>query len=507
MIRIDSSAGRLLVLASIFLAPEMYGAADLDARSGSRDDVQAAIDAAKDGDTVRIPAGTFVWTKAIRIGTDKDVGGKWTIVGQKHLTIQGAGIDRTIIVDEVPRHPNGIDDALFVIHTLEGKPFRLTGMTLRGGATETGWAGAVQIRGTSKRVRVDRLKFDHVQARGLHIDGEIYGVVDHCEFVIGAWLQAIWVGHSAWGGRTYGDGSWASPLALGTEKAIFIEDNIFRAEGAGSATATVDSWMGGRWVFRHNRVVNMTIGNHGTESSGRWRGCFSMEIYRNVFERPDPKHWATVGGSRSGTAVIFENTVTGPYDGFFPLDNYREWHAFPPWGACDGTGPYDLNDGVVYDEGTHAGADGAPVLTAAGKRWTPNQWVGHAIHNTRRGDSVRIVSNTADTISVVADSYPRKEGPFAWKAGDPFKIMKAKACLDGIGRGTGLLLSGDDEPAPRKWLEQAIEPLYAWKNTRNGAEAKLTSRSLLAQEEKEFFNGTLRPGYTPYPYPHPLQKE
>ncbi|MBN1421992.1 MAG: hypothetical protein JXP34_24680 [Planctomycetes bacterium] len=221
MIPIASSAGSCLLFASILLAPEGNRAADIDAKSGSRDDVQAAIDAAKDGDTVRIPAGTFTWTKAVRIGADKDLGGKWTIVGQKHLTIEGAGIDRTIIVDEVPRHPNGIDDALFVLHTREGKPFRLTGMTLRGGTAETGWTGAVLIRGTSKQVRVDRIRFDHVQARGLHIDGDIYGVIDHCEFLIDAWVQAIWIGHSAWGGRTYGDGSWASPLALGTEKAIY----------------------------------------------------------------------------------------------------------------------------------------------------------------------------------------------------------------------------------------------------------------------------------------------
>ncbi|MBN1421991.1 MAG: hypothetical protein JXP34_24675 [Planctomycetes bacterium] len=287
----------------------------------------------------------------------------------------------------------------------------------------------------------------------------------------------------------------------------YIEDNLFRAEGKGSTTAAVDSWMGGRWVFRHNRLVNMTIRGQGTDQSRRWRGCFSVEIYRNVFERPDPQRCPAVGGRRSGTAVIFENTATGSFDDFFVLDNSRENNAFPPWGACDGTGPYDRNDGVVYDEGTHGGEDGAGILTTRGKAWTPGRWVGYAIHNLRRGDSCRITANTADTISVFGDSYPRKGGPFAWSKGDPFKIMKAKACLDGVGRGTGILLSGDAEPDPRTWPEQPLEPLYAWKNTLNGEDAKLTSRSILIEEGLEFFNGTPRPGYEPYPYPHPLQGE
>jgi hypothetical protein len=292
-------------------------------------------------------------------------------------------------------------------------------------------------------------------------------------------------------------------LSLGTEKAVYIENDVFRAEGPSTAVSTVDSWMGGRWVFRHNRVENMTIGNHGTESSGRLRGCFSMEIYDNVFHRPDPKPWAGLGQSRSGTCVMFNNTVTGSYNSFLSLHNYRENHSFRPWGACDGTSPFDVNDGVVYDSGKHSGQDKAPILTAANKSWKPNQWVGYVIHNLRREDSSRIKANTADTITVEGDTYRRKEGSFAWNIGDEFKIMKAKICLDGIGRSTGNLLSGSD-PQPRQWPEQALEPVYAWNNTLNGKPAKLRSASILVQEGRDFFIDKPRPGYKPYTYPHPL---
>jgi len=235
---------------------------------------------------VLIPAGTYTWTRAVKLGTVSWGKAGPTTTGQKHLTLQGAGIDRTILVDEVPPDPRGQSDSMFIIHTLEGKPFRITGMTLRGGTGEVGELCALRVLGTGKQVRTDHVKFHHLKTRGLYVNGEVFGVIDHCEFLINAWKQAIWIGHSSWGGHDYGDGSWASPLSLGTEKAVYIEDNVFRSEGPATAAATVDSWMGGRWVFRHNRVENMTIGNHGTESSGRWRGCFSMEIYDNVFHRP-----------------------------------------------------------------------------------------------------------------------------------------------------------------------------------------------------------------------------
>jgi len=471
--------------------------------SATPHDVQAAIDRAEDGDTVLIPAGTCVWKQPVRLGTVTWEKGGPKTTGQKHLTIQGAGIDQTILVDEVPPCPTGTDDSLFILHTVEGKPFRITGMTLKGGSTSGEKLAALRVLGSSKQVRVDHIKFDRLKTRALYVNGEIYGVIDHCQFITDSGKQAIWVGHNNWLGRNYGDGSWASPLALGTANAVYIEDNLFRAEGAWTAPATVDSWMGGRWVFRHNHVENMTIGNHGTESSGRWRGCFSMEIYENRFHRSDPTPFAFMGHFRSGTCVIFNNTATGTYNAFVVTDNYREFHAFVPWGACDGTSPFDLNDGVVYDSGVHAGPNQSPVLKVPGKNWTPNQWAGYCVHNLRRGDSIRIRSNTADTITVESDSYKRKDGPFAWNTGDAMKIMKAQVCLDGIGRSTGVLLSGDS-PVPRRWPEQALEPLYAWNNTLNGKPARLASRSILVQQGREYYNETRRPGYKPYPYPHPL---
>jgi hypothetical protein len=68
----------------LVIGPSLQGAT-LTADSVSREDVQKAVDAAADGDIVRLPAGTATWTASVR-------------VADKFITIEGAGIGRTTIV-------------------------------------------------------------------------------------------------------------------------------------------------------------------------------------------------------------------------------------------------------------------------------------------------------------------------------------------------------------------------------------------------------------------------
>ena len=39
--------------------------------------------------------------------------------------------------------------------------------------------------------------------------------------------KSFYINMSDWGGRSYGDGSWAEPAYYGSEKFVFIEDNCF----------------------------------------------------------------------------------------------------------------------------------------------------------------------------------------------------------------------------------------------------------------------------------------
>src|SRR5439155_16633778 len=64
-------------------------AAIINAASCSRADVGNAVTSASDGDAVHVPPGTCSWTSTLTI--------------TKGITLAGAGIDQTIIQDDIPR--------------------------------------------------------------------------------------------------------------------------------------------------------------------------------------------------------------------------------------------------------------------------------------------------------------------------------------------------------------------------------------------------------------------
>ena len=54
------------------------------------------------------------------------------------------------------------------------------------------------------------------------------------------------------------------------------------------------------------------------------------------------------------------------------------------------------------------------------------------------------------------------------------------------------------------WPRQVSEPLYIWGYTLNGTVTGGESDYPNIQSGRDFINGTVKPGYTPYTYPHPL---
>ena len=115
-----------------------------------------------------------------------------------------------------------------------------------------------------------------------------------------------------------------------------------------------------------------------------------------------------------------------------------------------------------------------------------------------------ITSNDATTITYVTDGSTVTGGPvISFSTGDVFQIRKLLVALDQPGRGQGNLLTGD-VPGPVLWPNQALEPIYSWSNTLNGAVARISSGYPTIQENRDYFNGTVKPGYVPYTYPHPL---
>lgn len=197
-------------------------------------DVQNAVNAMSNGDTVVIPAGSANWADTLNV--------------DKLLTIQGAGVNSTVITytggDQTEHHitvtGNGGDTLL-----------RITGISFDGNSH----GGGIKVWGPDKHnVRVDHCSFTdccyttyvNSYVRGVWFQGHaIYGVIDHNTFT-NCSTYAENDGNNA--------EDWnESTQFLGTTNCMVIEDNFFRQN---SSCAGPDQQFyvsnGGRVLFRNN---------------------------------------------------------------------------------------------------------------------------------------------------------------------------------------------------------------------------------------------------------------
>lgn len=482
-------------LAAMIALPRGASGATRSAADCSRTAVAAAIALAADGDTVLLPAGDCEWTKNLTI--------------DKGITLQGAGIGRTIIRDGIPA--GSIPLELMTWYLVPNQLSRMTGIDFRPGSrtTSTG-SGMIRVLGSnmdSRRIRIDHCNFQELWSWAFLIDTAL-GVIDHNTIRIRSGLPAGvgYVKHSGWNGYAYGDGAWAAPDQFGTDQFIFFEDNTIDYLGP-SHTDVLDAQAGGRYVFRYNTVSRAGIEGHGTESGGRERSTRAVEVYNNTFTGIDTQ--STVTYFRGGTGVIHHNTITG-FTTFanFALIHFRSGTSFSPWGAADGTNPLDANAaGGPFATGTVERA-GPLTMTVAGTPWRTNQWAGYAVRRTTNlgglaGQSFsQIQSNTANTITYKASIY---QDSLQFSIGDRFEFQLVLHAMDQPGRSGGSLVSGEIPAAPRGWNDQVTSPWYEWENYREGgADVSFESAYAGIRQNEHYLNNTEKPGYTPYAYPHPL---
>src|SRR6516162_4468897 len=250
---------------------------------GSDANVQAINDTnAQDGDTITLPAGTFIWTAGVSLTKGITVSGQTTITGAG--TANCTADDQTIIIDDLSRTNSYILRAT----TSAGKSFRLTGVTFRWGSiNQIGSGGAIRLRsvGLAQSVRVDHCHFDHLNwGYDIQLGDWIYGVEDHNLIeCVGAGLSHR-IEHDAWGGAHGGNASWADYPYFGSEKFWFIEDNTIRGSGTASTSAKTDAYAGGRYVARHNYVQDASFGGHGTVggSTSGPHGMRESLVYSNT---------------------------------------------------------------------------------------------------------------------------------------------------------------------------------------------------------------------------------
>ena len=279
-------------------------AAVISARSGLATDIQAAVNLAKTGDTVTIPAGTFHFTGQV--------------FAPDGIYIKGAGRDSTYLIKS-----DNLSEwhGMFTIDAKTGQPFKFSGITLEGrlatlqGTNRTTVVTTVKdqglvIYGAAKNVQIFDSRFTKFLRAGIEfqgdagsVPGEPNGVIYNNEF-IDNWYIYLGYGVAINGSPK----NWHQKVTLGSFNAVFVEDNYFSRN-----RHCVTSSNGANYVARYNTVVDNyqdagAFDAHGL--SAAWpRGTHSVEIYRNTVNN-SIKRWAGVS-IRGGSGVVWGNSWRG----------------------------------------------------------------------------------------------------------------------------------------------------------------------------------------------------
>lgn len=446
----------LLLLCSVILLcfTTPAWAATINAASCSDSDVQAAINSAAAGDTVTVPSGRCTWTTPV-------------VIASKGLTLTGAGIGNTIITDSAPNGTGPANGGLLIIGASATNFVTASGFTFIKNVNHPS-GGVIVVSGTvgetSFRLHHLRLLIASSGSAGI-TNFSAYGLIDHVTFDItatGGSIHAI----EGWGEGSITDGgysSWARPSSVGTANNFFIEDNIFNEPTAlAGVEVVIDGFTGARFVIRHNTFLNCSPGWHGTDS-GSFRGTVSGEMYANVFTNNSTVMLRGLT-LRSGTAMIYDNIYRGSNKAWngYTLQYFRvsALSVISTWQVCNGTN-WELN-GATYPNNRVASLAGRFRFADANKE----------VLAAEDGTHTRFLDGSG------SGGYPCRDQP-------------------GIGPG------------------QVSEPIYAWNNTSDdgvtppmlGPYDAFNQAALnnLVRSGRDYFNNTMAPGYTAYPYPHPLQ--
>jgi hypothetical protein len=462
-------------------------AATLTSKTCSQQDVQAAIDAARDGDTVVVPAGTSRYTTTAP-------GAAALKIKNKGIALIGAGIGQTILRDDTFDPKNPWSGGPLRAEGGAGKALRISGFTFDGtGIQHSGKPAIINIRGAYADLRIDHCRFLNVNG-AIMTDGLMRGVVDHCRYEL---MEDHALGNPFFYWMSgNGAAAWKDSVRLGSADAVYIEDcHIEFHNPKSNDSPALPTMNGARAVFRHNTVYDGFLEFFGVDSTPR--GTASFEVYDNTFSG---KCFCSLG-LKGGTGVVFNNTIRGNFQRQpIWVTEYRTGGPRQKYGQCDGTSSFDGNAPLHDDKqaytGSHSGSDGAAALTCAGKSWKPSGLVGCAVWNVADQSVGKIRANTGDTITAALKGGKRNH----WNAGDAFQVTNGYPAMDQIGRGRD---AGAETVQP-----QTLEPVYAWNNTYNGEPCDLKVRRFYPREEeylqegRDFFNAP-KPGYTPLAYPHP----
>lgn len=481
----------ILFIFCVALTPIARAQGIYTAASCNQSDVNAVINGpthtAVDGDVIQIPAGSCTWTSGITVtsGIGITIIGTGTPNSTAATTGASASCSTTTITDDLS------SGNLFTMSPTYGNSqSRISCMNLIPHTPNPGFTSPIQVVGACASGGCPNFRLDNITAAagwaGIGISDDafaivvnLFGVADHD--TIGAGTQAdngvdfLNVAHPSWRGvGSYGDNSWASADTFGTNQAFYAENNAIYNSLITDTDTTVGGGGGGRWVCRFNTINGISTGggcgDHGTDTTGRPRGGRQYEVYGNTAICSNASQGCPAfGAGRSGTGIYFGNTFSDSGGGFFKnvaaLDVQRRWRTSNPWGTCDGSSAWDTNDGVTHYSGIIGTVSGDYTITESGSAgWTTNQWVlngaPYSEHDVTNGGGFEIGSSSANSLTAYNDCPPSScIGVIAPMAGNNHQILRATVCMDQMGRGAGILLSGST-PTPSSRVNEALDPIY-----------------------------------------------
>jgi len=259
------------------------------AASLSQVDIQAAVDAANDGDTVILPSGT-----------NSNFAGTVTVT--KAIHIKGQGKDTTVL------ERSSVAGPIFKFEpSSSDKEWEISDLTIRGTNTQSGESG-ILVDASSDNFRIHDMKVEGFGYYGIGINYYSTGVIWNCDFkdnMMPGYGYAVQVMGTKTGDSSMGDWSYNQPLSLGTSDAVFIEDCTFE-----NSRHYIMSRRGARYVFRHNSITansyDHSIDTHG-DYPGTSRGARQFEVYNNTVNCVTQEF---VCGFHSGSGVVHNNVVT-----------------------------------------------------------------------------------------------------------------------------------------------------------------------------------------------------
>jgi len=487
-----------LTVGAVF--PPSVAAATITATNCSAAAVQAAINAAGDGDTVVIPSGTCAWTSGVTIsgkGIKVQGGGSGRIIarstssiavgsGSKTFTTQsGLNISagQTLRVSELGNRSNYMEG---LVASYSGTTLIINAANVGGSGTRRRWiistppTTTIVNNSSSLLLNVNEDTTHHVEISGIKIangsgsgrrvevnrngasgkavlmhdcwleagtGGDLYwtdsnrGVIWNCSFDASPFSMAQLAVHHQADEVT---NSWTTPSTMGSADTtgvtnLYIEDSDFHA-----FIHATDFDNNARAVMRRNVYNNAAIGTHGADTSN-W-GLRHLEVYDSEF---------VFDGFSDGTT--------------FPLNHW-----------------FFVRGGTLVVTGNIM-----PLITSQDYPNKPEFEV--TVMNLQRSGG----PNPCWGAGVSGTQYhaPRQAG-FGRVTGSG---------VDGLGRSTDSITYVGDS-----------EPMYIWNNTSNGTInvgtsdfgecSGVDSTSAYVQSGRDYFlNAGAKPGYQKFVYPHPLR--